>query len=68
MLFNTSDGNIHEINRCDYTKDSTYYSLIETMFKVYIKPSNTKPKQVRMNNLDALSKVINNHITNVTGK
>ena len=67
MLFNTINGNIIEINRSDYVKDSNYYSSVEAMYKVYIKPSNTKSTNVRMNNLEVLSNIVDNS-TIVKGK
>ena len=58
MLFNMVNGNTFEINRSDYVTDTNYYSSVETMYKVYIKPSNTKSKNVRMNNLEVLSNIV----------
>ena len=58
MLFNTINGNTVELNRSDYVTDSNYYSSVESMYKVYIKPSNTKSTNVRMNNLEVLSNIV----------
>lgn len=58
MLFNTINGNTIEINRSDYVTDMNYYSSVEAMYKVYIKPSNTKSNNVRMNNLEVLSNIV----------
>ena len=59
MLFNTISGKTTEINRSNYVTDSNYYSSVESMYKVYIKPTNIKTQQARMNNLDALSHIVN---------
>lgn len=58
MLFNTINGNTVEINRSEYVTDNNYYSSVEAMYKVYIKPSNTKSNNVRMNNLEVLSNIV----------
>ena len=59
MLFSMINGNTVEIKRSDYVTDGNYYSSVEAMYKVYIKPTNIKTQQVRMNNLDALSHIVN---------
>ena len=58
MLFNMINGNTVELNRSDYVTDSNYYSSVEAMYKVYIKLSNTKSTNVRMNNLEVLSNIV----------
>lgn len=62
MLFADERGNFVEINRMEYVTDTGYYSAVENMYKMYVthcrNVSSTVAPNLRMNNLEVLSKVI----------
>ena len=62
MLFADERGKVVEINRMDHVTDPGYYSAVENMYKIYIthsrNVSSTVAPNLRMNNLEVLSKVV----------
>jgi len=63
MLFTSETGKLIEINRMSHVTDPGYYYAVEKMYDMYITHtkhiSSSIAPIVRMNNLNAISKIVN---------